>query len=61
MHYVSAAFDFLENCLLEKIKYAVIESSSFCVIKNKMVNKLNKLKKLAVALKLHSYCFKFKF
>ena len=67
MHYVNTAFDFLVNYLLEKIKYVVIESSYFRIIK-KNVNKLvlffvkdKKLKKLAVALKLYTYCFKFKF
>ena len=68
MHYVNTAFDFLVNYLLEKIKYVVIESSYFCIIK-KNANKLvlfffvkdKKLKKLAVALKLYTYCFKFKF
>ena len=67
MHYVNTAFNFLVNYLLEKIKYVVIESSYFRIIK-KNVNKLvlffvkdKKLKKLAVALKLYTYCFKFKF
>ena len=66
--YINTAFDFLVNYLLEKIKYVVIESSYFCIIK-KNANKLvlfffvkdKKLKKLAVALKLYTYCFKFKF
>ena len=31
MHYVNTAFNFLGNCLLEKGKYVVIESSYFCV------------------------------
>ena len=31
MHYVNIAFDFFGNCLLEKGKYVVIESSYFCV------------------------------
>ena len=58
------------NCLLEKIKYVVNESSYFCVIKIKRSRncfvfflffwKDKKLKKLALALKLHTYCFKFK-
>ena len=29
MHYVNTAFNFLGNCLLEKGKYVVIESSYF--------------------------------
>ena len=70
MHYVNTAFNFLVNYLLEKIKYVVIESSYFCIIKKKRsINwfsfffflKDKKLKKLAVALKLYTYCFKFKF
>ena len=67
MHYVNTAFDFLVNCLLEKIKNVVIESPYFCVIKiKKSINwfffwKNKKLKKLAAAFKLHTYCFKFKF
>ena len=64
MHYVNTAFDFLGNYLLEKIKYVVIESSYFCIIKKVLVlffKKDKKLKKLAVALKLYTYCFKFKF
>ena len=64
MHYVKKAFDFLGNCLLEKEKYVVIESSYFSVgYKNKvlliycsfsffLLLKDKKLKKLAVALKL---------
>ena len=64
MHYVKKAFDFLGNCLLEKEKYVVIESSYFSVgYKNKVLLiycsfsfflflKDKKLKKLAVALKL---------
>ena len=64
VHYVKKAFDFLGNCLLEKEKYVVIESSYFSVgYKNKvlliycsfsffLLLKDKKLKKLAVALKL---------
>ena len=67
MHYVNTAFDFLVNYLLEKIKYVVIESSYFRIMKKMPINwffyfvKDKKLKKLAVALKLYTYCFKFKF
>ena len=43
MHYVNTAFDFLVNCLFEKIKYVVIESSHFCVIKVKRSIKYKKL------------------
>ena len=66
MHYVNTHFFFV-NCLLEKIKYVVIESSYFWVIKIKRSKnwffflKDKKLKKLAVALKLYTHCFKFKF
>ena len=67
MHYVNTAINFLVNCLLEKVKYVVIESSYFCVIKMKRSKnwffflKDKKLKKFALAFKLHTYFFKFKF
>ena len=57
MHCVNTAFDFWGNCLLEKGKYVVIESSYFCVKFYWLIAafifflKDKELKKLAVALK----------
>ena len=66
MHYVNTALNFLANSF-GKNKVCCYWIIIFLCNKSKKVNQLvlflknEKLKKLAVALKLYTYCFKFKF